>query len=219
MARVLGEEFGRRDIYAVIQPQNPYWRDFLVEWAKKNIDAGADTLFIDNPDGIAPGWLGGWGCSDTWEGQGFQDHLRQRMTAPFPASLGIEDVENFCLRDYVSRNYNIRAINSNKVRVRGEFPISWPPEWVLLDTTDGLMDDPVVKEYVLYRHLSVKDFVQRVTGDMRARAAELGRDVFLTMNHFETWTPELRHSGVVGILLAPYFSAMEIERNTSRPPP
>ena len=141
---MLGEEFGRRDIYTVVQPQNPYRSAFLLEWAKKNIDAGADTLFIDNPDGLAPGWLGGWGCSDTWEGQGLQDHLKQRMTAPTLASLGIEDIEDFCLRDYVSRNYGVKAVGGNELRVRETFPIAWPPERVLLDTTDGLMDDPVI---------------------------------------------------------------------------
>ena len=219
VARVLGEEFGRRDIYTVVQPQNPYWSAFLLEWAKKNIDAGADTLFIDNPDGLAPGWLGGWGCSDTWEGQGFQDHLKQRMTAPTLASLGIEDIEDFCLRDYVSRNYGVKGVGSNELRVRETFPIAWPPERVLLDTTDGLMDDPVIKEYILYSYLSVKDFVQRLSRDIRGYAQESGRDVFLTMNGFETWTPESRHSGVIGILLAPYFSGMQIERNTEHLPP
>ncbi len=54
VARVLGDQYGRRDIYAVLQPQNPYWRDFFVEWANKNIDSGADSLFFDSPDGFFP---------------------------------------------------------------------------------------------------------------------------------------------------------------------
>ena len=55
-------------------------------------------------------------------------------------------------------------------------------------------------------------------GDIRAYAAESTKDIFLTMNGFETWTPE-GSNGIAGILLAPYFSAMHIERNTYWSPP
>ena len=155
--RVLWEQDGRRDLAPVLQPQNPYWRDFFIEWAKKNIDAGADTLFMDNVDTIFPlFWHGGWGCSDTWEGQGFENHLRQRMTGPELAALGIRSIEDFCLKNYISRKYGVSEINSNEVDARGTFSISWPSETVHLETTDGLMDDPVIKEYLLYWYLSVK---------------------------------------------------------------
>ena len=219
VARVLGEELGRRDIYPMMQPQNPYWRDFFVAWAKKNIDLGADLIFFDSPDGIfAPFWHGGWGCSDTWEGRGFQEHLRQRMTGPMLTRLGVETLETFCLRDYVSRKYDAKGVESNEIKVRETFPISWPPESVVWSSTNSVMEDPIVKEYLLYWYLSVKEFVQLANRDIRAHATESERDVFLTMNGFETWTPESGH-GVVGILLAPYFNSFQIERNTNRLPP
>ncbi len=140
------------------------------------------------------------------------------MTGPMLTSLGIDDIEGFCLRDYVSRKYGIRAIHSGEVKVRESYPITWPHELVTLESTNGLMEDPIIKGFILYWYLSVKEFTQQATKDIKAYAAESGRDVFLTMNNYETWTPE-QHIGVIGIILAPYYDAMYIERNANWVPP
>ncbi|GAB6100868.1 hypothetical protein JCM16138_00910 [Thermococcus atlanticus] len=210
--RILGEELGRRDFYGMMQPQNPYWRDFLLYWTRKGIDSGADAIFFDSPDAIFTFvWGGGWGCKDTWEGRSFIEHLKSKFTKTQLFEMGIKDIDNFCLKTYLKNKYRLKATYSNPIPFRERFLTSWPPESVEFDNNIEVLSDPVVKEALLYWYQSAISLVKNISVETKKYARDSGKTVFLTTNEYFSWIPH--------ITLTPYMDAVYVEDSQFRPFP
>jgi len=201
-----------RDFYGIMQPQNPYWQDFLVYWAEKSIDSGADGIFFDSPDAIFTFfWAGGWGCKDTWEGKKFIEYLKSKYTETELTQMGIEDIDNFCLRDYLKKKYRIIEIHSNPMTFREKFITSWPYEIVEFENASQILEDPVFKEAVMYWYQSTINLVRNVSEETKRYANKRGRVVLLTTNEYFSWIPH--------VTLTPYMDVVYVENNQFRPFP
>ncbi len=210
--RILGEEFGRRDFYGMMQPQNPYWRNFLLYWARKAVDSRTDAIFFDSPDSIFTFVRGGgWGCKDTWEGQGFIEHLKSKFTKSQLSEMGIKDVDNFCLRTYLKNKYQLKATYSNPTPFRERFLTSWPPESVEFENNSKVLSDPVVKEALLYWYQSAIALVRNVSTETREYAEKSHRKILLTTNEYFAWIPH--------ITLTPYMDVVYVEISQFKPFP
>jgi regulator of replication initiation timing len=217
VVRILGdplviERLKRLDLYSTMQPQNPYWKEFFIDWGKKAIDRGSDSFFLDSPDGIFTFWYGGgWGCTDTWEGKGLAEYLRAKLGDSNLRALGVESPESFCLKDYLVKKYGPPRIFSNYVYFREKFKTPSPIEWVAFSDVESILRDPIFKETLLYWYRSAIDFVRDVAAQYKSYAYQRGRDIILTSNHFFAWAPH--------ITLAPYMDALHLETNQIHPPP
>jgi len=202
----------RLDLYSTMQPQNPYWKKFFLEWGKNAIDKGADSFFIDSPDAIFTFfWGGGWGCSDTWEGLGLINHLKNKFSEKQLKSLGIKDVEKFCLRNYLIEKYGRPKLYANPYVFREKFLTSWPYETIYFPDVKRILQDPVMKEALVYWYTSAIKFVRDVSKEFKEYAQDNGREILLTSNHYFAWIPH--------ITLAPYMDAIYVETNQFKPPP
>jgi prefoldin subunit 5 len=217
VVRILGspmdiERLKRLDLYSTMQPQNPYWKEFFIDWGKKAIDRGSDSFFIDSPDGIFTFfWGGGWGCTDTWEGKGLAEYLRAKLGDSTLRAMGVESPESFCLKDYLVKKYGPPRIFSNYVYFRERFKTSWPIEHVAFSNVENILRDPIFKEALLYWYRSAIEFVRDVAAQYKLYAYQRGRDIVLTSNNYFAWIPH--------ITLAPYMDALYVETNQFRPPP
>jgi regulator of replication initiation timing len=217
VVRILGspmdiERLKRLDLYSTMQPQNPYWKEFFIDWGKKAIDRGSDSFFIDSPDGIFTFfWGGGWGCTDTWEGKGLAEYLRAKLDDSTLRAMGVESPESFCLKDYLVKKYGPPRIFSNYVYFRERFKTSWPIESVAFIDVENILRDPIFKEALLYWYRSAINFVRDVAAQYKSYAYQRGRDIILTSNNYFAWIPH--------ITLAPYMDALYVETNQFRPPP
>jgi len=215
--RILGdpldiERYKRLDLYSTMQPQNPYWKEFFIDWGKKAIDRGSDSLFLDSPDGIFTFfWGGGWGCTDTWEGKGLAEYLRAKLGDSSLRAMGVESPESFCLKDYLVKKYGPPRIFSNYVYFREKFKTPWPIENAAFSDVENILRDPIFKEALLYWYRSAIDFVRDVAAQYKSYASQRGKEIFLTSNNFFAWIPH--------ITLAPYMDALYVETNQIRPPP
>jgi regulator of replication initiation timing len=206
------ERLKRLDLYSTMQPQNPYWKEFFIDWGKKAIDRGSDSFFIDNPDGIFTFFRGGgWGCTDTWEGKGLAEYLRTKLGDSNLRAMGVESPESFCLKDYLIKKYGSPRIFSNYVYFRERFKTSWPIEHVALSDVESILRDPIFKEALLYWYRSAIDFVRDAAAQYKLYAYQRGRDIILTSNNYFAWAPQ--------ITIAPYMDALYVETNQIRPPP
>ena len=206
------EQLGRRDFYAIMQPQNPYWEDFLIKWGRKAVDTGADFIFIDSPDAIFVFFGGGgWGCSDTWEGRGLIQYLNKTFSKEDLKQLGVDDLKNFCLREYLAKKYRIKEIHGSYINLRGKFKASWPTENVEFENVEEVLNDPIFKAAVIYWYKSALSFVKNVSENIRAYASSKGRKVAITSNEYFAWIPH--------ITLTPYMDVIYVEVNQFKPPP
>jgi len=206
------EALRRVDLHSTMQPQNPYWKEFFIDWGEKAIDRGADSIFIDNPDGVfAFFWGGGWGCTDTWEGKGLAEYLRTKLGDSILRAMGVESPESFCLKNYLVKKYGPPRIFSNYVNFRKRFKTSWPIEHVAFNDVENILRDPIFKEALLYWYRSAIDFVRDVAAQYKLYASQRGRDIVLTSNIYFAWAPH--------ITLAPFMDAIYVETNQFRPPP
>jgi len=80
---------------------NPVWREFLLETAKRSIDCGADGVCIDE-------WLGTYsaaqeagGCFCEYCMQGFREYLKEKYGTEELESFGIEDIDNFDYGNFI----------------------------------------------------------------------------------------------------------------------
>ena len=217
VVRILGdpmdiERLKRLNLYSTMQPQNPYWKEFFIDWGKKAIDRGSDSFFIDSPDGIFTFfWGGGWGCTDTWEGKGLAEYLRAKLGDSTLRAMGVESPESFCLKDYLVKKYGPPRIFSNYVYFRERFKTSWPIEHVAFSNVENILRDPIFKEALLYWYRSAIEFVRDVAAQYKLYAYQRGRDIVLTSNNYFAWIPQ--------ITIAPYMDALYVETNQFRPPP
>jgi regulator of replication initiation timing len=215
VVRILGdpmdiERLKRLDLYSTMQPQNPYWKEFFIDWGKKVIDRGSDSFFIDSPDGIFTFfWGGGWGCTDTWEGKGLAEYLRAKLGDSTLRAMGVESPEGFCLKDYLVKKYGSPRIFSYYVYFRERFKTSWPIEHVAFSDVESILRDPIFKEALLYWYRSAIDFVRDAAAQYKSYAYQRGRDIVLTSNNYFAWVPH--------ITLAPYMDALYLETNQIRP--
>jgi len=215
--RILGspmdiERLKRLDLTPTMQPQNPYWKEFFIDWGKKAIDRGSDSFFIDNPANIFTFfWGGGWGCIDTWEGKGLAEYLRAKLGDSTLRAMGVESPESFCLKDYLVKKYGPPRIFSNYVYFREKFKTSWPIEQVAFNDVESILRDPIFKEALLYWYRSAIDFVRDAAAQYKSYAYQRGRDIVLTSNNYFAWAPQ--------ITIAPYMDALYVETNQFRPPP
>jgi len=215
--RVLGdpmdiERYKRVDFYSTMQPQNPYWRRFFADWGFKAIEAGADAIFLDGPDGIFTFfWGGGWGCNDTWEGLGLAKHLIDVIGVEGLRREGVSDPNSFCLREYLVEKYGGPSVFNRPVEFRGRFKASWPTEIASFPNTTQVLRDPIFKQALIYWYRSAIEFAANITGLYKGYASKLGRSVFLTSNTYHSWVPH--------ITLAPYMDAVQVETSQFKPPP
>ncbi|MDJ0269294.1 MAG: hypothetical protein NXY59_01870 [Aigarchaeota archaeon] len=199
-------------LYFAMQLQNPYWRDFFVEWGKEAIDRGADSFFIDSPDGIFTFyWGGGWGCADMWEGYLLAQHLRRTLGEETLSRLGISSIENFCLPKYLENKYEIRDVFSDYAYIRERFKVSWPTEVVNFRNVEAVLSGPVFKEVLVYWYRSAIDFVKSVAKELKDYGRQRGKDVLLTSNEYLAWIPH--------ITLTPYMDVIYVETNQFNVPP
>jgi hypothetical protein len=215
--RILGDPLGierykRLDLISTMQPQNPYWKEFFIDWGKKAIDRGSDSFFIDYPGGIFTFWHGGgWGCTDTWEGKGLAEYLRAKLGDSTLRAMGVESPESFCLKDYLVKKYGSPRIFSNYVYFRERFKTPSPIERVVFNDVESILRDPIFKETLLYWYRSAIDFVRDTAAQYKSYAYQRGRDIVLTSNNFFAWAPQ--------ITIAPYMDALYLETNQIHPPP
>jgi len=201
VARIEGEGF-----MGVMQPQNPYWLDFLASWAAKAVEEGADAVFFDSPDTIFVFcWGGGWGCTDTWEGQGLAKYLGTKL------GWSEDKVENFCLKDYLDRKYKVRKITGNYIYLRDKFRVSWPIEAVEFSDRKAVLKDPVFKEALIYWYRSALNFVKELSQRVKEYAKSRGKEVLVASNEYMAWIPH--------ITLTPYMDVVSVETNQFKPPP
>ena len=207
----------------VTQVQNPYWLNFYIAWGEKNLDSGADGIFFDNPSMMyAPAWTGGWGCTGTWEGQGFINYIKANFTGAQLTALGISNPDSFCLKDYIASKYGVTGVYGNYFMLRGEYRAPYSNEYVSLANSSGLMENPLVKAYVLYEIESDKAFNANFTSALDAYdLSTYGKTPFLTFNGYDTWTPQNATAGSIpdGIILSPYYPILYIEENNNIPSP
>jgi hypothetical protein len=212
VVRFLGEELGRRDLIGVMQPQNPYWQSFFVNWAKTAISKGADAFFFDSQDAmLVYNYGGGWGCADTWEGYGFINYLKARYTPSQLSSLGITSIDTFCLRDYLKAHYQFNGVSSNYVYVREKFKVSWPTETALFSDPGAVMHDPLMREAVVYWYRSMVDFTRESMRQIKEYAASIGKQVILASNNYFSWPQYL--------MVVPYMDAVYVETSQFSSPP
>ena len=216
-ARVFGsprdiKEYGELSLYFIMQPQNPYWLDFFVDWGKEAIDRGADSFFLDSPDGIFTFyWNGGWGCSDTWEGYTFIQHLKDSLGEDKLIELGITSLDDFCLPKYLKNKYEIQAISSDYTYVRERFKVSWPPESVAFKNVEEVLSDPIFQEALIFWYRSAIDLVKNASRQLKEYAAQNNREIILTSNEYLAWIPH--------ITLTPYMDITYVESGQFTLPP
>ena len=210
--RILGEELGRRDFLSVMQPQNPYWQSFFVNWAKTAIDNGADAIWLDSPDTMfVYNWGGGWGGADTWEGLGFINYLKSRHTQSQLNSLGITSINSFCLRDYLKQRYQFNGVSGNYLYARERFRVPWPIETANFADPNAVMHDPLMREAVVYWYGSMVNFTRDSMQQIKAYAASIGKNVLLASNEYFA-SPKV-------LTLTPYMDRIYVETNQFSPPP
>lgn len=210
--RVLGQELGRRDFYAIMQPQNPYWKHFLLKWGEKAVDAGADSIFIDDIDAVFDFyWGGGWGCSDTWEGRGLINYLNKTFTKEELEKMGIYNIDHFCLKNYLAKKYGVKGVYGGYVNLRGRFNATQYIETVEFNDFQDVLNDPIFKAAVLYWYKSAISFVRDISEGIRTYASSKGRSVLITNNEFLAWIPQ--------ITVTPYMDIIYVEMSQLRPPP
>jgi hypothetical protein len=209
--RIFGEPheielYQRVDFTSTMQPQNPYWLRFFAEWGKNAIDRGADTFFIDNPDGMFVFfWGGGWGCADTWEGRGFINYLKSKFIPEELRKLGVTNIENFCLRDYLVSKYKLLGVSGNYIKVREKFVTSWPYEIVHFENVDEIMGDPLVKAALLYWYKAMHNFTRSYIENLKSYAKSNGKSILVTVNQYFSWIPH--------ITLTPFVDIIYVETN------
>ena len=214
-----GKLVWRKDMYSVMQPQNPYWVKFLIEWGKKNIDCRVDGIFLDSIDGSFPMfWHGGWGNNQTWEGYMFIKFLKERHSSNELETWGV-NLNNFSLNEYLKNKYNLIGVYGTEYLVRGFYESSWL-EQAIFENPEEIMQDPVVKEYILYQYTTLQNFIRNITNALKTYAESLNKTILLTANEYETWNPETYDiHGITGILLIPYFDVAYVERSSFNIPP
>jgi hypothetical protein len=206
-----------------VQVQSPDWLNFFEAWGKKNLDQGVDGIWLDSPEQMfagEAGWGGGWGCGDTWEGHGFTNYLKANFTTAQLNALGVTDPDNFCLKDYISSKFGLSGMWGDYYQLRGIYEAS-DNGWVALKTS-GVMQDPLMKAFVIYQIESRNAFNMNYTSVLESYAASIGKpDILLTFNGYSTWTPESASNGspATGIILSSYFPVLTIEENTHVPSP
>ena len=218
---IIGQAFGRRDFSATMQPQDTYYLHFLEQWVEMATSLGADGVAMDNVNGVFPLFSnGGWGCNDTWEGVGFQNYLSAHYNTAQLTSMGITNTSNFCMSDYIATHYRINGIGGGFGVARGAFSYAWPSEEVQLSNSSALMNDPVVRAFIVYQYTSLESFFGNFTSAVNAYSSSIERQVLLTTNGYETWVPETNSpQGVTGIILTPYFNVDAVERSDFALPP
>lgn len=204
--------YGRVDFYCVMQPQNPYWYNFFLNWGKRAIDAGADSIFIDGPDAMFVFfWGGGFGDTSTWEGYYLKQYLESIFTPDELEALGVKSLNNFSLSNYLSEKYRVKAIYSNYMYVRERFKVSWPIETVVFANVSAILEDPIFKESLIYWYKSMINFTKNMVADLKEYARSKGRNVTITVNEYFAWIPH--------VTLTPYVDIMYVETNQFNTPP
>lgn len=197
--------------YTIMQTQNPFWLTFLEEWAKKNVDLGVDALFLDSIDGSFPMfWNGGWGDNSTWEGLSFIQYLRSKHNQTEIANLGIKDLDGFCLRDYLRDKYKLVGVYGSNYTARDFYDLALG-EHAIFEDPSRVMEDPVVKDYVLFQYTGLGNFTETLVDNVKAYSRSRGKDVLITANHYMAWFPL--------IIPAPYYDVTYLENPTDRLPP
>lgn len=143
----------------------PFYRDFLIEIAKRAIDAGVDGLCYDvafaNPYSFDPDSI-----------EGFRNFLAQRYDPAYLSEqYGIEDIANFDYGQYLrEREYNAAKLQNDVMWAR------FPPLW---------------EEWELYLEEVEAGFFRRLHDELTSYAREnYGRELYITANRywsFEQW--------------------------------
>lgn len=136
---------------------NPVWREFLLEYAKRGIDCGADGIFIDI-------WLGSYsvvldenGCFCEYCMQGFRGYLKERYSAEELESFGIENIDNFDYGDFIRERY-------------------------LTTYRERRWEVPLFSDFLDYQMASIREFWHEYITEIRAYGLEHDKEVYVTAN-------------------------------------
>ncbi|MFZ5351370.1 MAG: stalk domain-containing protein [Bacillota bacterium] len=141
---------------------NPKWRDYLYNTAKKSIELGADGITFDE-------WVGTYGTvSDETNGcfckyciEGFNDFLKTRYNDKELLALGIESIDDFDYGEYIRRNfYDEYKVPSN--RWSGKIPL--------------------FKDFEYYQLKSITTFYSNFISSMKSYFKNLGKEIYFSAN-------------------------------------
>jgi len=102
----------------------PAWHNFLLRAVLLAIDAGAEVMVYDTPQGLER-------CFCPYDIQGFRDYLKNKYTPEELAALGITDIDNFDYGQYL-RDAGWTASSLNSACNSGQtsdIPL-WDSEWI-----------------------------------------------------------------------------------------
>lgn len=136
---------------------NPVWREFLLETAKRSVNCNADGIHIDE-------WLGTYsavrdsnGCFCEYCMQGFREYLKGRYSTGELESFGIENIDNFDYGDFIRERY-LTIYQERRIEV------------------------PLFSDFEDYQMASIREFMHELIGEIRAYAQEQGKEVFVSAN-------------------------------------
>jgi hypothetical protein len=109
---------------------NPAWREYLLEVAKRSITLGegADGIYIDECQGIRMTPDGGCFCDYCM--QGFREYLKTKYNTEELIAFGIENIDSFHYGDFIRANY----LTLYKDR-RWEVPLYWDFYGYMMEST------------------------------------------------------------------------------------
>lgn len=222
--RYILQQFDSNTVGPIFQSQSPDWRTFFSNWAAQNIKIGSKLVFVDGNDQVFTSFMGGgWGCNDTWEGADFIQDLNSTFSASQLASLGITNLGDFCMKDYVSQKFGAQVDGGDYYTLLNKYPSVIGLETVSLTHANNFMQDPIVKEYLLYQYKSYKEFVSNFTESFATAAGALGSSAILNANQGPIWTPggavTGHYMGVADFIASRYFPVIFIEPNEDTLPP
>lgn len=201
--------------YSILQSQNPSMLEFQIDWAKKCIDTGAESMFIDNTDEVYPPfWMGGFGGPDTWEGYMFTQYLEDNFSVEELESYGITDLSSFSFVSYLETQKNT--------------DVEWTEHWGTVDydlgvsgirlggPEDEIMEDPVIRAFVIYQYESFVKYWSQYNSALKEYAQDSGIDLLITGNLAHLW-----HWNSIGpekVMIADYFDIAMVETDNEAPP-
>jgi len=205
-------QYSDQDSGAVMQTQNPYWTNYLVDWSKEIIDTGSEGIMYDNVDMIFPPFYsGGFGDQTTWEGQAFTQYLSKKYTPTQLTTLRI-NLDTFNITDYMTTKFGLDETYPELHTMRETWQYTYPGETLQFNThPQEIISDPIIKDWLIYQYRQMNSFTQTLTNQVKTYAAQKNQPVILSTNNYENWLPHLA--------VTPYFDVNYIEKNNFQLPP
>jgi len=136
---------------------NPDWREFLLETAKRSVEWGSDGLAID-------AWRSpcDQDCFCEHCMQGFKEYLKEKYSTEELEGFGVEDIDSFDYGDFIREHY-LTLYKENRWEV------------------------PLYADYTDYRLESILEFWHELITETRAHGTAQGKDIYFSANTAEMW--------------------------------